>query len=271
MFLFARSTVSSIDLEDGGSGRIYSVKIWDGDTLIRDMKPYIRKSDNVAGLYDFVNDVFYTNYGSGNFTYEVYENPYDRLYTKLEYIESTGTQYIDTNYYLNSNDIKIKTKVYTQDMPTGEQNIIGNQDSMTGRFILGLYNKYIFGYSRNGSKDDNVVSETFNGANIFDIEVDYNYSTHIKQLTVNGNTTTSNYNNTISNSNVTVKLLRGADDSQYYFIGRLYYLQLFNGDYLIRNFVPAVRNSDNAVGLYDEVYDVFYTNSGTGEFIKGEL
>ena len=50
------------------SAKLYSCKIWDNDVLIRDFVPCYRKSDNVIWLYDMVNDVFYTNAGTGSFT-----------------------------------------------------------------------------------------------------------------------------------------------------------------------------------------------------------
>ena len=46
---------------------IYESKIYDNVTLVRDFVPCYRKADNVAGLYDLVNNVFYTNAGSGVF------------------------------------------------------------------------------------------------------------------------------------------------------------------------------------------------------------
>lgn len=49
-------------------GKIYYSKIWDTGELIRDYVPCYRKSDNVIGMYDLVNDVFYTNRGTGTFT-----------------------------------------------------------------------------------------------------------------------------------------------------------------------------------------------------------
>lgn len=48
--------------------RVYSCKIYDGETLIRDFIPCYRKSDEVIGMYDLVNDVFYTSAGNGEFT-----------------------------------------------------------------------------------------------------------------------------------------------------------------------------------------------------------
>ena len=44
------------------------------------------------------------------------------------------------------------------------------------------------------------------------------------------------------------------------------YLKLGSGNSLVRDYVPAKRLSDNVIGLYDKVNDVFYTNAGTGEF-----
>lgn len=51
------------------AGRIYYFRLYDGTgVLIRNLVPCYRKSDNEAGVYDLVNDVFYTNSGEGAFT-----------------------------------------------------------------------------------------------------------------------------------------------------------------------------------------------------------
>lgn len=50
-----------------GQTRIYSCQIYNNTTLALALVPCYRKSDNVAGLYDLVNNVFYTNVGSGVF------------------------------------------------------------------------------------------------------------------------------------------------------------------------------------------------------------
>jgi len=42
-------------------------KIWDNGVLLRDFVPCERVSDHVLGMYDKVNDVFYTNLGTGEF------------------------------------------------------------------------------------------------------------------------------------------------------------------------------------------------------------
>lgn len=52
----------------GASMRLYSCQMYTGATLVRDFVPCYRKSDSVIGLYDLVNDIFYTNAGSGTFS-----------------------------------------------------------------------------------------------------------------------------------------------------------------------------------------------------------
>jgi hypothetical protein len=50
-----------------GSCKIYSCALYNSDVLVRNFIPVKRKSDNVLGLFDSVNKVFYTNAGSGTF------------------------------------------------------------------------------------------------------------------------------------------------------------------------------------------------------------
>ena len=61
------STVGGTGLANYLNGRMYYCKIYDNDLLIRDLVPCYRKSDNKPGLYDIVNNVFYTNAGTGEF------------------------------------------------------------------------------------------------------------------------------------------------------------------------------------------------------------
>jgi hypothetical protein len=45
----------------------YSFKIYKDNELLKNFIPCYRKADNVAGMYDIVNDKFYTNTGAGDF------------------------------------------------------------------------------------------------------------------------------------------------------------------------------------------------------------
>ena len=51
------------------SNKLYKLDIYDENgTHIYDLVPCYRKSDSVIWMYDIINDVFYTNEGSGTFT-----------------------------------------------------------------------------------------------------------------------------------------------------------------------------------------------------------
>lgn len=45
--------------------KIYYCNIYSGETLVRQFVPCWRKEDSKAGMYDLVNEVFYTNRGTG--------------------------------------------------------------------------------------------------------------------------------------------------------------------------------------------------------------
>lgn len=52
---------------------------------------------------------------------------------------------------------------------------------------------------------------------------------------------------------------------------KLFSSQIHNAGDLVRDFVPCVRTNDNAVGLYDRVTDTFFGNDGDGAFVAGNL
>lgn len=60
-------------------------------------------------------------------------------------------------------------------------------------------------------------------------------------------------------------------NSTRYYTGhaKIYSVKIWNGSTLVRHFIPVIRNSDNEIGMYDQVNDVFYTNNGTGTFVIG--
>ena len=54
---------------------------------------------------------------------------------------------------------------------------------------------------------------------------------------------------------------------------RLYQTKMWDNDIMVRNFVPAKRNSDGVIGMYDladtNPATAFHTNAGTGTFTAG--
>lgn len=156
-------------------------------------------------------------------------------------------------------------------MPSSEQDVIGNYNTNSGRFVLGLSDSKVFGYSRESSlsADTNCWSSAYSGQQLFTIEITYDYINKIKTLKVNGEINTATQNCRIASETTPVYIMNNARKSTP-FIGKLFYLKLFMEDELVFDLVPCYRKSDNKPGLYDAVNDVFYTNEGTGEFTVGE-
>lgn len=65
LYLFANNNAGAA--AGHGTFKMYACQIYDNGNLIRDFVPCYRKPDNVTGLYDLVNDTFYTNAGTANF------------------------------------------------------------------------------------------------------------------------------------------------------------------------------------------------------------
>lgn len=84
----------------------------------------------------------------------------------------------------------------------------------------------------------------------------------------------------MSNGSVTshcdykIRLFSGGGASYanaYYFNGKFYHFTQRRSGNVIHELRPAQRRSDNTLGLYDTIANVFYTNSGTNAFIAGPV
>lgn len=51
---------------------------------------------------------------------------------------------------------------------------------------------------------------------------------------------------------------------------RIFECKITDSNSLIRDFVPCYRKSDGVIGMYDIVTQEFYTNAGSGTFLKGD-
>lgn len=182
-------------------------------------------------------------------------------YTEVEYIQSSGTQYIDTGFKPNSNtkyDLVASVDAYT----SSTSYIISAQGN-------GKRNNIYF--SANGYYSGGYGSAYFNSTTALTIGTKYNMVLDKNELYLDGtlvhtfNTETfeNTYNAYLFSQNST-----GADGTNYSNI-KLYSCKIYDNGTLVRDFVPCYRNSDNKVGLFDLANNVYYTITGTGSFAKG--
>lgn len=188
------------DLNGRTNVQLYYLRIEVAGELVRDFAPCYRESDNVAGLYDKVNGVFYTNAGSGSFTVGADVNK-TIVVTDLtmtlegggfkETIKCITPDLTSTDYTATGG---IKKSIYNTEIKTDKQeqqitSIVSRQDTfedqVTEEFtqvrqdIAGLtvsvqttgggnYIKNSVGYSKDG--DGNLVNWTKAGNGTFSSE-----------------------------------------------------------------------------------------------------
>ena len=177
-------------------------------------------------------------------------------YTELEYIESSGTQYIDTG---------------VSSFPAQSTHVTLDVDWLSG---LGCY----FGCSTSYMWHVIAVQDTLIRSGYMNNSSKADISTVIGRYIVDKNGTYTNVNGvkishpsagvTISASIYLLACNTSSGVSNIADAARIYSCKISSGSLLIRQFVPC-KNSSGEVGLYDEVNDVFYGNAGTGVFIAG--
>ena len=173
-------------------------------------------------------------------------------HTLLEYIQSSGTQYIDTGLTMEKSTT-MRMEIMAQ--LTSNDNFAGVNGYMQHQASLGGGSKGLF-------------------------VVDYNGNTHIENVYFNDVLKyNKDWTSAYSESNNKVAVIGMGDknntwwtnisNNRYAQVGKWYYIKVYRSGTLVRNFIPAKRNSDNVVGLYDLVEGKFYINSGTGTFTAG--
>lgn len=187
-------------------------------------------------------------------------SPLPEGYTELNYIEATGTQYIDTGIKAKSTLRAVIDAFYGASTTwyalfgsragggniafmissaTGGADFYFRYNQVTARPYISITpeTRYLIDFDQgnitvNGNLEFELIAAAFNNnANCLLMSVDYNG-------TING------------------------------FTGRVYSCVMYDNGVLVRNFVPCL-NPDNEAGLYDLVSGQFYGNDGTGDFLYG--
>ena len=196
--------------------------------------------------------------------YRVYGNTKQQLlpngYTQVDYIKTTGAQHIDTGVYGNLNTLlEIKASRTTLDNNNKQlAGSLGNTYSIT--INIGPSNLTRFGTKSYSMRAHDYI--TADKPSIF--------ICNKNGITIDGNST-GNFNEDTNFTTESTLYLMGANNSSTKFPGKLYYAKIYDNNVLIRYFIPCYRNSDNEVGLYDLVNNVFYINQGTGVFTYGSV
>lgn len=271
-------------------GKLYTFKIYDDGTLVRDFIPAKRDSDNVGGLYDIVNDVFYTPMESNaplvaetdcvttyngkltiddGYEYEWNGSSWINVgevsgssrvpvgYTEVEYVENTSSAYIDLNVYPYSsttNSYEIETKISSTQGASQFEYLFSCEQGDASPYY-GCFLRWQTTTPRGlllGSNPDNTTKSIINNG-------DGTSAITLSCTQTEGSNTTP----------VTLWCGKSGNTVWRNGKGKFYTFKLTVNSSLVRDMIPCKRDSDSKVGMYDIVNDVFYTSTNGYNLVAG--
>lgn len=184
-------------------------------------------------------------------------------YQQVEYLESTGAQYIDTGIIPT-----LKTKAHVTFSPTWKSSV--------GYFGARL-DPYRFScttFSSQAYLGLNVSKNTWTSNRVpLILNTIYDCELENGRSKINGTEYTetalddSEWSADIGNFILSGRNASGSRDNTN---AKWYLCEMWENNIPIRRLIPCYRKSDQKLGMYDLVSGEFYTNSGTGEFVVGE-
>ena len=184
-------------------------------------------------------------------------------YQLVEYIESSGGEYIDTLYKPNNN-----TRVYASYYKTNDYSFVfGARTNYSVNDFFEFYDNSTRAYWAqfyNRNVGETIISH--NNNTIHKVNMGNGYAT-IDDQKLNITDTTATFTGTYN------LFIFGLNESGSIegrkLNGRIYEFKIYDNGAIVRSMMPAVRKSDNIIGMYDTVNNTFYVNKGTGSFTKG--
>lgn len=192
-------------------------------------------------------------------------------YQEVEYIESSGTQYINTGV-IPTVDTGVKVRGHFTSIQQDKDNIILGASDQTAfangkPYSVDSYSDRVlfpFGGFAGDATDTITITQTKNTQ----YEYTLNYmnsgkaSVDTQQITLPARTS-------MTSKAIYLFCLNGNGTAGYYSHFALEYLQITQGEIVIHDYVPCYRKADNVAGLYDLVTGTFLTNAGSGTFAVG--
>lgn len=194
-------------------------------------------------------------------------------YTEVNYIKSSGTQYINTGVAPSqaSDDLVIEMKYslssasigstdnmmfgatdqtdgggfsFYFDVTSSKKAYMRSYAKTTGAYIVDNFYDDYPSATLKFSKDGLYVNDVFVASSTPTIEGNLTY-----ELFIFGRNRDNVFNLPCS--------------------FELYHCKISKGGIVVSELIPCIRDADSAVGMYDIVRDTFFENSGTGDFIYG--
>lgn len=160
LWMFACNTNGAISR--AWNGKIFEAKITEGTTLVRHFVPVFDTERGEGCMYDIIQGKAYYNVGTGQFYYNdgnvknteiVTENKLPNGFKHVDYIISSGNEFIDTEYIpTNETGYFVKTQAYNT---SGDSYIFGmNEASSLGdksRLYFAALANVVWGWNNAGT------------------------------------------------------------------------------------------------------------------------
>ena len=251
IYLFARKYAAYDYANKPANAKVYYCQIWDNGVLVRDLIPVLDWS-YVPCMYDKVSRKLFYNQGTGTFSY-------GREIHYVDYLESTGSQYIDTGIKLTNNhsveiDYQLTQASQSRAGLFGALNMTGSNQGRFGSILSPSNQQLEHGYGagndywQQGLPDTNrhklyqKQNETY-----FDGTLIHTFDTATFSLVINaylGNFVYTNYTPAKA---------------------KYYSSRWWDGNTLVRDYKPAIDENGLAY-WFDSVTHSCFLNQGTGNF-----
>lgn len=197
-------------------------------------------------------------------------------FNQVEYLKSTGTQYIVLNDILSQIPIYVKSRLSFQVEGKTFLSAYKNGDSTSRFYLISFVNNYIACRIGNNTwaeiSKPTVLPEI---DKIYEIETDISYGSGgsiIASCKYEDGKKSEVYNSaTVSGvSGQPLNLFVLAADGTKSSV-TLYDIIIKSGNSIIFDGIPCVRKSDGKTGLYNAINDTFYANAVSTEFATGNI
>lgn len=186
-------------------------------------------------------------------------------YQLLQYIQSSGTQYIDTGIAINYALQKIEQRAVAQ-----------YTTSSSNRELMGANGYGFWGKSASNKLESAVGTASGTITESALVKNSVSLTTNPQNMSVLFTANNSQYSataSTFANNLYAVYIFaiggRSGAAASFFSKARVYEYEILINDESVAHLVPVKRRSDGVLGMYDLVNQQFRTNAGTGTFTAG--
>lgn len=177
-------------------------------------------------------------------------------YKQIEYLESSGTQRIDTNI-VGGKNTAIEIKFYVSSIGSSYEGIFGSRVASNNTNSISLF-----------TQNTSNVNQRF-GSQVLATQIKINtlYTIYLDKTKITINDTTTNWNQTADFTTPGTLTLFGIDSFTKSKC-KIYYTKIWEDEELVLDLIPV--RADNIGYMYDTVSGQVFGNSGSGSFVLGQ-